>query len=675
MQMRCNRCWNPLARECFSTLCGHTFCIDCGNANFGGPVMACSACNRRLGQSHVMLVDRNPSEEWKTMILAGLEPEIILEISKAAMACWIYQTDAANSFLQHEHSTELQNTRAAGHMAEERAMQISHELERTIHRLKQLEEENQAIHREKSEVESRLEEKSRQKRKLEELYDCVRRGGAGGGPGQLGQLGRPGYEPQGAVSPGSATLSPAAARSPMAEYHREGTVSAPSDAAHRPAGQLSLFAQRAPGSAGSVQRHSGFAGGTAAGPTLIRPSLGRQAPSLQAAKSASDQFSALRKARQISPHAMSRMSGLHSAGGFQSRVAGGVAASYVAPAIASLGDNEPGFQHCLDECLVEECAGPEARKEALERRRLQEAIGQIAAGGLEQFEDEAAMIAAVQEVVKARNDTEDADTGPAELPFALKLLRWTCDENCAYECMHAVTEIRLERNETVLQYYGKWPFVRVWGIQEPASVLFSLANLAVHAYFYRWFRRKAPSNLPFRRVFMLSAAANVNAWLWSAVFHCRDTPLTEKLDYFSAGLVVLGGLYAALLRIHNAWNCPRLIGYTFVLLYIAHVSYLSFGRFDYGYNMAASVAVGALHTLAWVVFVARTRRPHAWMLVVALLGLHAAIALELGDFPPVWLLLDAHSLWHAATPLLAVLWYRFLQADARFELELHSKTQ
>ena len=30
------------------------------------------------------------------------------------------------------------------------------------------------------------------------------------------------------------------------------------------------------------------------------------------------------------------------------------------------------------------------------------------------------------------------------------------------------------------QYHGKWPFSRAWGVQEPASAVFSVANLAVH---------------------------------------------------------------------------------------------------------------------------------------------------------------------------------------------------
>ncbi|GER47788.1 per1-like family protein, partial [Striga asiatica] len=37
-----------------------------------------------------------------------------------------------------------------------------------------------------------------------------------------------------------------------------------------------------------------------------------------------------------------------------------------------------------------------------------------------------------------------------------------------------------------VEYHGKWPFMRIYGIQEPVSVAFSALNLAVH--FHGWGR-------------------------------------------------------------------------------------------------------------------------------------------------------------------------------------------
>ena len=48
----------------------------------------------------------------------------------------------------------------------------------------------------------------------------------------------------------------------------------------------------------------------------------------------------------------------------------------------------------------------------------------------------------------------------------------------------------------------------------------------------------------------------------------------------------------------------RHIAYTalWLLLYIAHICYLSLYRFDYGYNMGVSVAAGILYTAIWLLW-------------------------------------------------------------------------
>lgn len=87
----------------------------------------------------------------------------------------------------------------------------------------------------------------------------------------------------------------------------------------------------------------------------------------------------------------------------------------------------------------------------------------------------------------------------------------------------------LQTNSKVHQYYGKWPFWRFYGIQEPASVLFSIGNGYYHFKGARkYFRRVGPS-FPWRAIVLAYAFASVNTWVWSAVFHIRDLPITEKV--------------------------------------------------------------------------------------------------------------------------------------------------
>ena len=116
-----------------------------------------------------------------------------------------------------------------------------------------------------------------------------------------------------------------------------------------------------------------------------------------------------------------------------------------------------------------------------------------------------------------------APTGPVTLPLALRLTRWTCTDECRYTCMHTITDHAISTDDDVHQYYGKWPFWRLAGMQEPASVLFSVLNLCAHIQGLKTANRVIPSTHPMKVYYLGWGFVNVNAWIWSAVFHTRGT--------------------------------------------------------------------------------------------------------------------------------------------------------
>ncbi|KAI0285234.1 Per1-like protein [Russula brevipes] len=320
-----------------------------------------------------------------------------------------------------------------------------------------------------------------------------------------------------------------------------------------------------------------------------------------------------------------------------------LAISHPPGARASSGDTSNDFQRCLHKCSQESCA---------------------------------------------------ADGSPLRAqPLARRLTRWTCADDCKYSCMHALTDLAAESGVRVQQYYGKWPFWRLAGMQEPASVAFSFANLLMHVLGADWLRRGVHPAHPMRPFYLTWARLSVNAWVWSAVFHTRDTPLTEKLDYFSAALAILYALYMTVVRLFHLYPGTRAypgrpgrfaISYAWRALaavaYFAHVAYLGLSpRFDYTYNVIFNLVLGLVHNALWLLFalpgsswfaryaaMPRSYRPaHAGTAAVTVALTTAATALELFDFPPLGRVLDAHALWHLATAPLAVLWYDFLLTDAQ----------
>lgn len=118
--------------------------------------------------------------------------------------------------------------------------------------------------------------------------------------------------------------------------------------------------------------------------------------------------------------------------------------------------------------------------------------------------------------------------GATELPIALRLTRWTCTDDCKYQCMHLITDAAIDNGDRVHQYHGKWPFWRFAGMQEPASVAFSLLNMLLHVRGAQQVRQRIPKEHPMRWYYLVFSIVSVNAWIWSSVFHTRGMPPSES---------------------------------------------------------------------------------------------------------------------------------------------------
>lgn len=223
--------------------------------------------------------------------------------------------------------------------------------------------------------------------------------------------------------------------------------------------------------------------------------------------------------------------------------------------------------------------------------------------------------------------------------------------------------------EPVVQFHGKWPFHRLLGMQEPFSVLFSWLNFLAHRYGQDRIKSELPKKYSLRPYYRLFGYFGFASWVFSMIFHTRDFHVTEKLDYFAAGASVLYGLYYAPIRVFRLdqetptkQSILRVWTITCIMLYMAHVTYLTVWSWDYTYNMAANVAAGIVQNVLWTWFsIQRYRQSHqswtAWPgLIVAWIIL--AMSLELFDFPPFGRFIDAHSLWHLGTVGPTIWWYK-----------------
>ncbi|GIL59133.1 hypothetical protein Vafri_14048 [Volvox africanus] len=376
--------------------------------------------------------------------------------------------------------------------------------------------------------------------------------------------------------------------------------------------------------------------------------------------------------------------------------------------LASSGDRSWDFQACLQHCRTTGCT-------ALLYSSSSRQPSQTCPDACNQFEQRVAdhMSGSVRkESVSGGGDkisrlggTQDAL--PQPMPLPLRVFRWSCEDDCKYHCMWAVEAWKSSANGNegrfmTEKYYGKWPFLRVLGMQELASVLASLANLLAHALCLRRLSaevhatlrlgshpggsgscdRKPPvpiiptnpsygrSSYPFLWLWTTYGILHMNAWFWSAIFHSRDTRWTERLDYVSAISLIAFGLFAAIVRMVWAPGHRRhlLVAVTAVAVaagLAAHLYYMLYIKFDYGWNMRVCVAVGVATAGLWLGWCAWTRHPARWRMYTFLSFVHLSMLLEVLDFPPLGGLLDAHAAWHVATVALTPLFYSWLHADVQ----------
>ncbi|GBP56858.1 Post-GPI attachment to proteins factor 3 [Eumeta japonica] len=129
------------------------------------------------------------------------------------------------------------------------------------------------------------------------------------------------------------------------------------------------------------------------------------------------------------------------------------------------------------------------------------------------------------------------------------LTQWSCKDECRYHCMWLTVHGFRERGYPTPKFHGKWPFIKIFGAQEPAAAFCSLLNLFAHVHMYvRLRKRYSKYNTPLTMFWHLFAWVCMNAWIWSTIFHTRDTPFTEFMDYTCALSMVVALFVAAIVR-------------------------------------------------------------------------------------------------------------------------------
>ncbi|XP_018413690.1 PREDICTED: E3 ubiquitin-protein ligase CCNB1IP1 [Nanorana parkeri] len=173
----CNfpKCRVKLSGRAWVTACSHIFCDQHGSGEFSRSPAVCPACNSTLSSKlDIVRSELSPSEEQKAMMLAGLRPEIVLDICSRALAFWTYQVYQERLYQEYNYS------KAEGHLKQVEKL-YTHQIQSKdaemaamkgeVNSLKKILEEYK---RKYSELSEKLMERNRQYNKLQGMYDGLR---------------------------------------------------------------------------------------------------------------------------------------------------------------------------------------------------------------------------------------------------------------------------------------------------------------------------------------------------------------------------------------------------------------------------------------------------------------------------------------------------------------------
>ncbi|XP_028411080.1 E3 ubiquitin-protein ligase CCNB1IP1-like isoform X2 [Dendronephthya gigantea] len=173
----CNfrKCRKRLSSFSWVTSCSHIFCDEDGTREFN-KAYVCPACETNLsGKFDIVRIDLHPTEQYKSMILAGQRPETIMEICSRALSFWTYQAHQERTYQEYvsskskEKNIQLENYYEQ--LIAKSQQEISSLKSEISNKVKELDETRKRLH----EASEKLQERSRQHQKLQVMYDTLRR--------------------------------------------------------------------------------------------------------------------------------------------------------------------------------------------------------------------------------------------------------------------------------------------------------------------------------------------------------------------------------------------------------------------------------------------------------------------------------------------------------------------
>ncbi|KAI0356723.1 hypothetical protein OH77DRAFT_1401118 [Trametes cingulata] len=169
--LRCNRltCRRSLTDKAV-VVSSHIFCVDCANELFNASrlcpgIAAClTFATNFIGRGQVCSL--HPSNDYKTSVLSGLNPTIILEICSRALSFWQYQIHQEHSFQQALYRNVTEKNAQLEKRLENVIREANGEISLLTNKLSDIERDLEAERRKAATLQDSLKESEKEYQKL-----------------------------------------------------------------------------------------------------------------------------------------------------------------------------------------------------------------------------------------------------------------------------------------------------------------------------------------------------------------------------------------------------------------------------------------------------------------------------------------------------------------------------
>ncbi|KAG0036779.1 cyclin B1 interacting protein 1, E3 ubiquitin protein ligase [Podila clonocystis] len=153
----------------------YVFCVPCANKSFEA-ALVCPACETSLTQpDDIGFVDLNPSQEYKSSILSGLRPEVIMEICTRGLSFWTYQTSQEARYQEMTQKNLEDKLSVVEKQHQWMTREMNAELTGFRDTVGTLQRDLEQEKRKAIELSEQVEEKTRQLSRLQTTFDRIKR--------------------------------------------------------------------------------------------------------------------------------------------------------------------------------------------------------------------------------------------------------------------------------------------------------------------------------------------------------------------------------------------------------------------------------------------------------------------------------------------------------------------